>query len=210
MMKTHCSILLILLLTACQKTNNTPSAEFFPNQVGDHWVYKYSLSLSPDIDTGLIKVDIVGQITLPDGEKAKIWATRYSNDPNNIDTSYVVSDASLVKIYNGDICLPCTTQMPGERRRYILPLAVNNKWYSALVFGDTTKVLSELNLSTPAGIFKNTFQLSKTIGYAVNSYTIDTIFLSSNIGMTKFIQEEYSLGPFPGNGIWKLAGYSLK
>jgi hypothetical protein len=210
MMKTHCSILLILLLTGCQKTNNTASAEFFPNQVGDHWVYKFSPSLSPEIDTGLIHVDIVGQTTLPDGEKAKIWATRYSNDLNNIDTSYVVSDASLVKIYNGDICLPCTTQMPGERRRYILPLVVNNKWHSALVFGDTTKVLSELNLSTPAGIFKNTFQLSKTIGYVVNSYTIDTIFLSPNIGMTKFIQEEYSLGPFPGNGIWKLAGYSLK
>ena len=209
-MKTHFSILLIIFLIGCQKTNNTPSVEFFPNKVGDHWVYKYSPTLSPEIDTGLINVDIVGQTTLPDGEKAKIWATRYSNDPNNIDTSYVVSVASLVKIYNGDICLPCTTQMPGERRRYILPFVVNNKWFSALVFGDTTRVLSELNLSTPAGIFKNTFQLSKTIGYAVNSYTIDTIFLSPNIGMTKFIQEEYSLGPFPGNGIWKLAGYSLK
>src|ERR1700676_668969 len=124
-MKTHFSIVLIIFLTACQKTNNTPSAEFFPNKVGDHWVYKYSPTLSPEIDTGLINVDIVGQTTLPDGEKAKIWATRYSSDPNYIDTSYVVSDASLVKIFNG-ICLPCTTSMPGERRRYILPLVVNN------------------------------------------------------------------------------------
>lgn len=209
-MKTHCGILLILLLTACQKSANTPSAEFFPNQIGDHWVYKYSLTRLPEIDTGLIYVDIVGQTTLPNGEKAKIWATRFSSDPNQIDTSYVASDASRVKIYDGGICLPCTTRMPGERRRYNFPLVVNKEWYSALSFGDTTKVLSELNLSTPAGNFKNTFQLSKTIGYAVNSYTLDTILLSPNIGMTKFIQEEYSLGPFPGNGIWKLAGYSLK
>jgi hypothetical protein len=210
MMKTHCSIFFILLLTACQKSNNRPSTEFFPNQVGDHWVYRYSPTVSPEIYTGFINVEIVGQTTLPDGEKAKIWATRYSSDPNFIDTSYVISEATLVKIYYGDLCLPCTTQMPGEKRRYVLPLVINNKWFTAFFSGDTTKVLSEISLSTPAGIFKNTFQLSKTIGYSVNSYTKDSIYLSPNIGMTKFIQEEYSLGPFPGNGIWELAGYSLK
>ncbi len=65
-------------------------------------------------------------------------------------------------------------------------------------------------LTVPAGSFDSTFQLSKTIGYVVNSYTKDSVWLTPDIGMAKYYQDEYSLGEIPGNGIWELATYNLK
>jgi hypothetical protein len=78
------------------------------------------------------------------------------------------------------------------------------------IFCDTTKVLNESSLTVPAGTFENTFQLSKRIGYVVNSYTKDSIWLTPTIGMSKFYQDQFSLGPIPGNGIWELSSYNLK
>jgi hypothetical protein len=201
-------ILLVISLNACHKNNNTHSGETFPNQVGDHWVYKYSPITKPETDTATINVDIIGQITLPDGESANIWTTKYSNGPY-VDTSLVVSAASAVKIYYNNICKICAVQMPDERRRYDLPLTVGNKWFTT-IWHDTTRVLAELNLQVPAGVFNNTFELSKTLGPVTNAWDLDTIYLTPNIGMTRFIQQEFSLGPFPGNGIWELADYKLK
>jgi hypothetical protein len=75
---------------------------------------------------------------------------------------------------------------------------------------DTTEVLGEINLQVPAGNFPGTFKLSRTVGYATNSFTQDTIFITPAVGVTEFFQREYSLGPFPGNGLWELASFQLK
>ncbi len=198
------------LMIACHKSGGPASNAVFPNQIGDHWVYKYSPSGSPAADTGTIQVDIIGQTILPDGETAKIWVTKYSNDPGYPDTSLVVDSASTVKIYFNEICPNCTGQMP-ERARYNFPLQVSDEWIGQNYY-DTTKVLDELNTSRypPAGTFPNTFQLSRTAGPATNSYVRDTIFITPAVGITKYIQKEFNLGPLPGNGLWELASYQLK
>jgi hypothetical protein len=195
-------------LSACHKSKLPASNTIFPNQIGDHWIYKYSPSGDAAADTGTIQVNIVGQTVLPDGESAKIWVTNYSTAPNYPDTSLVVDSGSIVKIYFNNICPNCTDKMPGERKRYDFPLQVSDEWVSNL--NDTTTVLAVLDLLVPAGDFPGTFQLSRTVGYATNSFTKDTIFITSAVGVTKYFQNEFSLGPLPGNGLWELASYQLK
>ena len=203
-------LLSAILLFACHKSGGPAAIAAFPNQIGDHWDYKYSPSGNPVEDTGTIQVDIVGQTILPDGETAKIWVTKYSNDTNYPDTTLVVDSASTVKIYFNDICPYCTDKTPEERGRYNFPLRVSDEWIPAGYYNDTTRVLDELSLQVPAGDFPNTFQLSRTIGYATNSYTKDTIFITPGVGITKYWQNEFSLGPLPGYGLWELASYQLK
>lgn len=181
----------------------------FPNTVGNHWVYKYNDGINSN---QYIDVDIVGTTTLPNGQAATIWTSTLYDNTNqkfSLDSSYVVVDNEK-SIFYAPPCLPCIPSTIDEKRRYIFPLQVGNKWFTNVFFGDTTKVLNENSLTVPAGTFINTFLLSRTIGYVVNTYTKDTVWLTPNIGMTKYIQNHYSLGPLPGNGIWELESYNLK
>jgi hypothetical protein len=195
--------LLILLFVACTKNfpsnTNTFSSEAYPNKVGDHWVYQFSGGYN-------IYVDVIGESRLPDGESANVWTYNYTN---YVDTAYVVSNASSVKIYYAP-CWSCTPQFTFEKQEYIFPFTVNSKWFTNASYGDTTKVLSNLTLNVPAGSFENTFELNRKVGYVTNSWTNDTIFYTPNIGITKLHQSEFSLGPLLGNGIWELASFSLK
>ena len=203
-----------MLIISCTKeknqTSNTSSNQIFPNEVGNHWVYRYD-----DGDNNgkqFIFVDIVGITKLSNGQSATIWTSTLQDASNQkylIDSSYVVVDNERAVFY-APPCLTCTPQPLYEKRRYVFPLQVGNLWYTDKFFGDTTKVLNENSLTVPAGTFKNTFQLSKTIGYVTNSFTKDSIWLTPNIGMTKYYQHEYSLGPIPGNGTWRLDTYNLK
>jgi hypothetical protein len=208
-MRTIIFILTLCFLFSCKKesntSSNTSSNELFPNEVGNHWVYKYNDGVSTD--DHYIYVDIINTGVLPNGQNATIWTTKI--DTFLIGTQYVVADDQKAIFYNAP-CWTCTQQMPDERRRYIFPLQVNNKWFTQAPYGDTTKVLSQGALTVPAGTFEKTFQLSKTDGYVTNSFTKDTIWLTPNIGMTKFYQDEYSLGPIPGNGTWELKNFLLK
>lgn len=193
----------VLAFTSCTKDNVTNDNSTFPNRIGNHWHYKYTASGAA---TSYIDVDIIGQATLPDGQNAKIWAYKILT---YTDTTYVVSDDQLVKIYDKP-CWTCTTQMPYERQRYVLPLQTGNTWFTNSTFGDTTKVITQSALTVPAGTFENTYELFKKRGYVTNSWTSNQIWLTPNVGLTKLNQGEYSLGPVLGNGLWELDNYSLK
>lgn len=213
-MKSYLVLFLPLLIISCNKENNTlpniSSHQIFPHEVGNHWVYRYDDGYSNGAQ--YIYVDIVGIGTLSTGENATIWTTTLQDATNNkylIDSSFVVVDDQKAVFYAAP-CRTCIAQMFDEKRRYNFPLQVGNKWYTDKLFGDTTKVLNESSFTVPAGTFENTFQLSKTVGFVVNSFTRDSIWLTANIGMIKYYQNEYSLGQIPGNGIWKLSNYNLK
>ena len=199
-----------VLFVSCNKEVKEPSGDPFPNQVGDHWEYLYNDgSDNRDLQ---INVDIVGTGKLPDGSEATIWNTTLHLSADTvylIDSVYVVENNQEVFLFHAP-CWTCTQKMPDEWRSYIRPLHVNSYWYNQAPWGDTTRVLSQEDITVPAGTFPNTFKLIHKVGYAVNSYTNDTIWLTPNIGMTKYSQNEFSLGPLPGNGTWELTNYSLK
>ena len=213
-MKPYFILLLWFLIASCRKENNTPSNtslnQVFPNAVGNHWVYKYDDGYTNGEQ--YINVDIVGTVTLPSGQNATIWTSTFQDATNQkflLDSSYVVVDDQKA-IFYAPPCLPCIPSTIEEKRRYVFPLQKGNVWLTDNVFGDTTKVLTEGSLTVPAGTFDTTFQLSRTIGYVTNSYTNDTIWLTPKIGMTKYYQNHYSLGPLPGNGVWELSNFKLK
>ena len=199
---------------SCTKENNqtpnTTSNQIFPNEVGNHWIYKYE-----DADSNsrqFIMVDIVGTTTLPNGANATIWTSTLQDASNQkylIDSSYAVVDQHKAVFY-APPCLPCTPRPLYEKGRYVFPLQTGNKWFTNVSWGDTTKVLSQEEITVPAGTFPGTYKLSKIIGYVYETYTQDSIWLTPNIGMTRCFQNEFSTAPVPGNGVWELTSYNLK
>lgn len=197
-------LLLVILNISCKKDNIIQSNDNFPNKLGYQWVYKLTTN---SIDT--VKVEIVGQGTLPNGASAKIWKYTYKyTSQTYIDTVWVSYINNDVRIYDNP-CKACTNQMPFERLHYILPLSVGRSWFTNAAYGDTTKVLDQEDISVPEGIFANVFRLSKVRGYVTNSWTNDTIYFKEQVGLVKLNQNEFNLGPVIGNGIWELISYNF-
>ncbi len=199
-------IIIILIssatISSCRKENNTPQhiISDFPNEVGDHWHYLYTTTQPNNID-----VDIVGTRIMPGGKTAKVWAYKYnfSNYPMVTDTSFVVVDSQLVKIYKfyyGSYY---------ERVRYKLPVTVGDMWTIPQNYKDSTWVLNNNPVTVPAGTFENTYELKQERGYIVNSWTNNKIWFLPGVGLIKFDQWEYSLGPVLGNGLWELINYTV-
>ena len=161
----------------------------FPNEIGNHWRYLYTWGTAI-IRHDTIDVDIVGTRTITGGQTAKVWAYRYkfNNYPMVQDTSYVVVDSQLVKIYL------YAYGAYYERKRYKLPVTVGDIWTIPQNYKDTTWVLGNQTVVVPAGTFKNTYQLRQERKYVVNSWTNNDIWLSPQVGLVKFYKSEYSLG----------------
>lgn len=122
-----------MLITSCTKENNqtqnTFSNQVFPNEVGNHWVYKYNDGYSNSEQ--YIYVDIVGTTTLQ-GQSATIWTSTLQDASNTkylIDSSYVVVDNQKAAFY-APPCLTCTPQPIYEKRRYVFPLQEGNLWFT--------------------------------------------------------------------------------
>jgi hypothetical protein len=100
--------------------------------------------------------------------------------------------------------------MPFEKMHYMLPFVVGNSWHTNAAYGDTTRVLNKVDVNVPGGRFRDVFQLSKVRGYVVNTWAKDTIYLKEQIGLVKFSQHEFDLGPDTGNGVWELESYYIQ
>ena len=128
---------------------------------------------------------------------------------SNTDTVIVTSNNDSVTVYE-NYCSTCPNSTLYTRMKYFLPLQTGIIWFSNFIWGDTTKVLNNNSLTVPAGTFTNTFELSKKIGYVVNTKTNNEIWFTPNVGLTKLNQNEYNLGPVLGNGLWELDSYNVK
>lgn len=190
----------MIMVVACNKENHTiPNG--FPNQVGNHWVYRFS---GYPQNTDSIVVDITSTVRLPNGEPATVWVTRFANFT---DTSYVSSSPGEVVFYFPP-CYNCIPSMPAPRFRYVFPLQVGNQWFVTAGGNDTIKVLSQASIQVGKGF--DAYVLSRTRQPGGNSYTRDTLWFMPGVGMIKLHRDAFNLGPLPGNGVWELASYSLR
>jgi len=197
----------MIICSSCNKDNQIIpiQTQNFPNRIGDSWIYR--LTSNNNIDT--IKVEIVDQGLLPDGTSAKIWKYTYQYPLQTyIDTLLVSSIANDVRIY-GNTCWTCPNSPSFEVLHYSFPLIIGKLWVSNTSYRDTTKVLNQVNVSVPAGDFSYVFELSHLKGFIFNSWTYDTIYFLSQIGLVKKKQHEYDLGPVIGNGTWELISYKV-
>ncbi len=190
--------LVITLVAACRKDDHALTTQSeFPNQVGNHWVYRFS---GYPENTDSIVVDIVGTSRLPNGESVTLWITKFATFT---DTSYVTSSAHEAVFYPAPPCWSCTSAMPTPKSRYIFPLQVGNQWLSTGGGGDTIKVIAQSSVQVGKTSY-NAYMLAKTRQPAINSSTQDTLWFVPSVGMVKLHQREYNLGPLPGNGTWEL------
>lgn len=184
----------------------------FPNNIGDHWTYRFRGFSLKTGSTDSITVEIIGQIPLPDGTQANIWVYHY---PDAVDTNYVVSGDKTIKIYNKyyNYCNPCNGIMPLEKFRYNIPLDTGRSWLTNGPYGDTIKVIAISSLTVSAAVFPNTFLIINQPGksrFTGNFRRKDSIWFTPYIGVTKRKQQDYELKPAPGNGVWELSDYTLK
>lgn len=196
---------LVIGIYSCKKDNPglVFSSKTFPNDIGDHWRYKYTYNGQ---NNSYIDVDIINQKTLPNGQSALVWVYKILS---NTDTVLVTSNNDSTIIYE-NFCSTCPNPTLYVRMKYFFPLQTGNIWFGDFIWGDTTKVLNNNSLTVPAGTYTNTFELSKKIGYVVNSVTKNEIWFTPNVGLTKLNQYELNLGPVLGNGLWELDNYLVK
>src|SRR5258705_6774168 len=131
-------LILLFLVAACKKKQEPASALLpdFPNEIGDHWRYRYQPFSGP---TYYMDVDIVGTRVLPDGQLSKIWV--YNSNIYGLDTNYVVFDGQVAKFY-GSIYFNPTLPFY-EIMHYSFPLQIGT-FYAypvPLYLRDTSKVL---------------------------------------------------------------------
>lgn len=200
-------LIVIAAISSCTKENHPPAniISEFPNEIGNHWRYLYTWGFAI-IQRDTIDVEIVGTRAMPNGQTAKVWAYKYSynNYPIRYDTNFVVVDSQVVKIYlygYGSYY---------EKKRYKLPLTVGNIWTIPQNYKDTTWVLGNNAVTVPAGTFANSYKLRHERKYIVNSWTNNDVWLSPQVGVVKFFQEEYNLGGVGGNGLWELISYTVQ
>jgi hypothetical protein len=206
-------LLVIILISmaaipSCRKDNNSPAniISEFPNEIGNHWRYLYTWNTAI-VQKDTIDVDIVGTRLLPSGQIAKVWAYKVQSNTYTVlnDTNYVVTDSQQVKVY-----LRSYGSVYYEKKRYKLPLTVGNQWTIPTNYKDTTWVLGNTSITVPGGIFANTYQLRQERKPFINSWTNNDIWLSPQVGLVKFYQEEYNLGGVFGNGLWELISYTVQ
>jgi len=196
--------LLSVMSFSCKK-EVVQADDYFPNEVGYHWTYRWL----NDATVGTIEVKIVDSKPLSGGQEAKVWRYTYNNGSNiYIDTLWVISTNNEVSIYN-NFCLSDSSQMPYERLHYFFPLENGRQWFTNVPQGDTTKVLNHETVSVPAGTFDDVYRISKDVGYATNAGVNDTLYFKEHIGLVKFFQHDFQLGPVLGNGVWELTDYNF-
>lgn len=198
-------VAVITLFYSCLNDILVTQKQYFPDQVGDNWTYRLS-----GMNDETIQVAIVGRGKLPNGDSVSLWQYTYHfTNVTFIDTVCVSITGNDVRIFdNPRFTEPGT--MPFEKMHYILPFIVGNSWHTPATYGDTTRVLKQLTVNVPSGTFNDVFQLSKVRGHIVNTWTNDTIYFKEQIGLVKFSQNEFDLGPVMGNGVWELESYHIQ
>ncbi len=214
-MSMHKLWILLTPLTACVllsyvSRHQSGQPGYFPNRVGDHWVYRYS-GQAGGIPTH-IYVDITGVIRLPDGRQATLWVYTL---PDRVLTEYIVSDKQEVRIYegSGEKHPKPLTEMPRLKNTYLIPMVRDLSWVPNPDHGDTLKVIAGSKTRVKAGNFENTWTIINCPDKSVfvgNSKRVDTIWFTPHVGMVKKSQLDIEMRAAPGNGLWELESYHLR
>lgn len=188
---------LLLTLTACKKDASINSKDLFPDSRGSVWLYKHTGANSSDS----IEVEITGT-RLMGGLAYNIWVNRYL-PAGYADTTYEIKtgDSIVNFYYYGSLLFA----------QYRLPFMAGDVTSLNTCGGDTTRVYVGGEVKTSFGItYDNTYMLCHAQNYCLNSSARDTSWYQNGIGLVKKIQNDYSMGPLRGNGIWELQSYRIK
>jgi len=206
-MKTLLTILLFVsaiavLTTGCKKDTsdnptgtNTQQIDDFPNKVEYQWTYLAYDSSTQQIDT--VKVKIVGQTTLSNGQPATIWQLNYAT---KTDTNYVSKNGDTIRVY--DNYLPQLS----IKDVYEFPMVIGKYWLTGYVT-DTCKVIAKNSITVIGGNFQNAFDIERT-AWGFNYSLYENIWFVPKVGVVKMYRKEFNLGPWK-HETWELINYNF-
>ena len=192
--------LAILVFTAsCQKTETDKhlASEYFPNSIGNYWRYKYVDSVF--MKSAMVDVKIVGDTTLPGGQNAKIWITKY---PARTDTSFVYQVDDTIKFVNQGLSI---------RNAYIIPLQLNNQWRANQDYMfDSIRVSENRRYYMNNQYFENSFLLHES-GHLPNERRERIEWFCPNVGMLTMTEyDAFLIANTTSTFYWELIDYDLK
>ncbi len=202
-------------LAACHKDttqpnqSNHPGSEYFPNTVGDYWEYDvYDSSYVRDHPNYpkqyTVKVRIIGSKKLVDGKDAIIWQYQY---PWGNDTNYVRVIGDTIEIFDL-IYSRYIEDLNFPRLIFIQPFGVNKRWDGKLLYMDSSRVISQSDVTMKFQVFNNCFDIYHYY-LGPNLEFKDDYWFKPNIGFVKIYYHQYNMGPTLIQ-MWQLKEYILK
>lgn len=177
----------------------TRPGDYYPLSVGNRWVYK-------DKNDNIINFDIIDTIDIL-GTKVFVKQTITSGYEGAINYSYVSKNEKGIEQYAlggasaGDDTIIFSPTLP----LYKFPLIPGETWETEFevklpdgYFVGNGKaiyeVISEENMTVPAGSFSNVFQVKEDFSWEllgqILDHTISRQWLAPNVGVIKFINEQ--------------------
>jgi hypothetical protein len=200
-------LLAIIYATSCHKDTppidkrpNIPASEYFPNTVGDKWIYNVYDSVSVKMEE--VSVEITGTTILPKGEHATIWIYKY---PDHIDTNFVFQSGDTIKF------VPALNLNPNDyyvSKKYILPFSIGRVWVNTFIY-DTIQVIRQTHLTISDNLKFDSVYFMIEAGQTFNYLIYAEEYFKPTIGTAQLSKYEYDFFP-PENKVWYLKQYFLK
>ena len=174
--------LLLIALSGCVKENDCRnlSDEYFPNQVGNWWLYDRFDSLK--MEKTSLRIDIIGDSIWKDGNTYKIWVF---NKTNLYDTLYVRSKIDSVLFFRYPDIIPLEV--------LVIPLFKGQSWVHPIWVRDSTRIISIDTLVIKNEIFTDAYCIHRRL-FAFNDYLTDDRWFVSYLGIVKLQNWHYLFG----------------
>jgi hypothetical protein len=213
-MKSRCLITIFtfyfLVLLACHKDGQKPgSSEYFPNEIGDSWVYDVtdSTQSSPGNPSSpshyAVTVTITGIKRLLDGKEAAIWEYQY---PVGNETNYLRITGDTIKVFDNTYSRTMT-DLNFPRQIFLLPFQVNQSWKGKLYDADSTKVIEKADVRIGAQTFTGCYHIYRHYS-GPNIELNDHYWFKPDIGMVTIYKKDFNFGPTLYS-TWQLKSFSV-
>jgi hypothetical protein len=175
-------LILLIVLSGCRKEPDCYklSDEYFPNRIGNWWIYDRFDSLAMEQTT--LRIGIIRDSVWKDGNTYKMWVFHKSN---LYDTLYVRNTVDSVLCYR---------YLEGSPEEVMLfPLSVGLSWVHPILVRDSTHVISKDTVDVGANEFSNAFQIHRRL-FAFNDYLTDDRWFVPYLGIVKLENWHYLFG----------------
>jgi hypothetical protein len=175
--------------------------DYYPLAIGNKWTFE-------DSNKNTVEFEIVDKITISSSSvEAFVKQTTHSGLADAANFAYVAKDSKAVYQYamGGSNASGDTIIFTPELPLYKFPLVPETSWEikfnitvpEGFIVGSGTatyEVLSETDLSVPAGSFNHVFPVKEDFTWELLGREIDHIitthWVAPNVGSVKFVQEE--------------------
>ena len=186
------------MIAACSSNDQVAPAisygsAYFPNEVGDEWVYDVYDSVQEKRYS--VTVRVAGTIMLPQKGATKIWTFQY---PEAIDTNYVVRTNDTIVFYSKDLI--------DKVHVFVVPMTVGNTWFGGWLYDQY--MVSSLTSKKVNGVSYDSAYLINENGNSPNYRRIKAEWFVPKLGMVERYRFEYDFS-LPDIKVWSLKSSRL-